>query len=140
MTINLRTLDQAPPVREGLTADRLRRMVGYGALYLLLLALSVVMLLPFVVAVLGSLKPEPEIFAVPMRWWPSEFRWENYILPFQKNFARYFFNSVVISLVQTLAPLLLCSLAGYSLAKFSYPGRSIIFFFILSTIMLPTQV
>jgi multiple sugar transport system permease protein len=119
---------------------RARRASSYLVLYAILVALSLVMLIPFVFAVLGSLKPEPEVFAVPMRWLPSQPQWQNYVLPFQKSVGRYFLNSIIVSGAQTLAPLLLCSMAGYSLAKFRYPGRQLAFLFILSTIMLPTQV
>ena len=116
------------------------RAVGYGALYLLLILLSIFMLLPFAFALTSSLKPEAEVFAVPIRWIPSNPQWQNYLLPFHKNFGRYFVNSAIVSVVLTFSPLLLCSLAGYSLAKFDYPGRNVIFLFILSTIMLPAQV
>ena len=116
------------------------RLLGYVGLYGILILFSVFMLVPMAFAIVGSLKPEAEIFTVPIRWWPSSPQWQNYVLPFQKNIGRYFLNSVIVSLVQTLAPLLLCSLAGYSLAKFTYPGRDLIFLFILSTIMLPIQV
>ena len=119
---------------------QVRRVSGYVALYAILIVLSIFMLVPFVFAILGSLKPEPEVFAVPIRWLPSEPQWQNYVLPFQKTVGRYFLNSVIVSGAQTLAPLLLCSMAGYSLAKFSYPGRTLAFVFILSTIMLPIQV
>lgn len=121
-------------------ARRLRRGLGYALVYSLLILASIFMLVPFAFALTGSLKPEPEVFAVPIRWLPSAPQWQNYILPWQKNFGRYFLNSAIVSLVQTFAPLLLCSLAGYSLAKFNYPGRNLIFLFILSTIMLPIQV
>ncbi len=121
-------------------ANHARRAAGYVALYAILILFSIFMLIPFVFAVLGSLKPEPEVFAVPMRWLPSEPQWQNYILPFHKTVGRYFLNSVIVSGAQTLSPLLLCSMAGYSLAKFSYPGRTVAFAFILSTIMLPIQV
>ena len=116
------------------------RVVGYGLLYGLLLLASAFMLLPFAFALTSSLKPEPEVFAVPINWLPSDPQWQNYVLPFHKNFGRYFFNSAFVSGVLTFAPLLLCSMAGYSLAKFNYPGRQIVFIFILSTIMLPAQV
>jgi multiple sugar transport system permease protein len=140
------TLDRAQPARApaAAAADRprlLRRALGYGALYAVLLTFAAFMLVPFAFALTGSLKPEPEVFAVPIRWLPSAPQWQNYLLPFQTaNFGRYFLNSALVALVLTLSPLLLCSMAGYSLAKFSYPGRTLIFLFILSTIMLPTQV
>jgi multiple sugar transport system permease protein len=119
---------------------RIQRALGYAVLYAVLIAFSIFMLVPFVFALLGSLKPEPEVFAVPIRWLPSEPQWQNYVLPFQKNVGRYFVNSLIVSGIQTFSPLLLCSMAGYSLAKFSYPGRTLAFVFILSTIMLPIQV
>jgi multiple sugar transport system permease protein len=116
------------------------KVLGYGVLYGLLILFSIFMLVPMAFAVLGSLKPEPEIFTVPIRWLPSSPQWQNYILPFQKNIGRYFVNSMIVSIVQTFSPMLLCSMAGYSLAKFNYPGRNLVFLFILSTIMLPIQV
>ncbi|MCC6420705.1 MAG: carbohydrate ABC transporter permease [Gemmataceae bacterium] len=115
-------------------------MAGYAALYGVLVVFSIFMLVPMAFAVVGSLKPEAEIFTVPIRWWTSSPQWQNYILPFQKNIGRYFLNSMIVSLAQTFAPMLLCSMAGYSLAKFQYPGRNLVFLFILSTIMLPIQV
>ena len=131
----------APLVIQPRSARRVRRRIGHLALYAILAIFSLFMLLPFAFALSGSLKPEIEIFAIPMNWLPSVFQWRNYLLPFQQaNFGRYFLNSAIVALVQTLAPLLLCSLAGYSLAKFEYPGRTLIFLFILSTIMLPLQV
>jgi multiple sugar transport system permease protein len=135
------TLQRISPPRQRHDRDWLTRRVGYAALYTVLAIFSVFMLLPFAFALSGSLKPEIEIFAIPTRWLPSVFQWRNYLLPFQQaNFGRYFLNSAIVAITQTLAPLLLCSLAGYSLAKFSYPGRTVIFIFILSTIMLPLQV
>lgn len=120
---------------------RARQGIGYGFLYLILVVFSVFMLVPFLFALLGSVKPEVEIFSTPITGLPSVFQWRNYVLPFEtNNFGRYFLNSAIVSLAQTLGPLLLCSMAGYSLAKFRYPGRTLIFVFILSTIMLPTQV
>lgn len=131
----------APRMLQPRGVRHVRRRVGHAALYAILAIFSLFMLLPFAFELVGSLKPELEIFAVPMRWIPSAFQWQNYLLPFQQaNFGRYFLNSAIVALVQTLAPLLLCSMAGYSLAKFDYPGRTLIFLFILSTIMLPLQV
>jgi len=117
------------------------RGLGRVLLYVPLIIFSIFMLVPFAFALTGSLKPEVEIFAVPLRWLPTTFQWNNYLLPFQKaNFGRYFLNSAIVAIVQTAGPVLLCSMAGYSLAKFKYPGRTLIFAFILATIMLPTQV
>jgi len=116
------------------------KSVGYVALYLAVSFGAIVMLVPFIYALSGSLTPERELFTTPIQWIPAQPQWQNYVLPFQNNYARYFLNSAIVSLIQTVSPLLLCSLAGYSLAKFNYPGRTFVFVFILSTIMLPLQV
>jgi multiple sugar transport system permease protein len=131
---------QLPTVRAGKRRPSLLKMAGYTLLYGVLILFSIFMLVPMAFAVVGSLKPEAEIFTVPIQWIPSSPQWQNYVLPFQKNIGRYFVNSMIVSLVQTFSPMLLCSLAGYSLAKFNYPGRNLVFLFILSTIMLPIQV
>ena len=116
------------------------KIVGFVALYVLVSVGAIVMLVPFLYALSGSLTPERELFITPIHWIPTQPQWQNYILPFQNNYARYFLNSAIVSFIQTVSPLLLCSLAGYSLAKFNYPGRTFVFVFILSTIMLPLQV
>lgn len=119
---------------------RFWRVAALVGLYVVLLVAAVVMLVPFVYALSGSLTPERELFTVPIHWIPTAPQWQNYVLPFQKSYGRYFVNSVIVAIFHTCSPLLLCSLAGYSLAKFSYPGRTLAFIFILSTIMLPLQV
>ena len=108
--------------------------------YAFLVLFSLFMLVPVIYALAGSLTPERQLFTVPIVWIPTDPQWFNYVAPFQHSYARYFLNSAVVSGIQTVAPLLLCSMAGYSLAKFNYPGRTAIFLFILSTIMLPLQV
>ncbi len=98
----------APLVFQPRSFQQVRRRLGYTALYAILAIFSLFMLLPFAFALTGSLKPEIEIFAIPMNWLPSSFQWRNYLLPFQQaNFGRYFLNSAIVALVQTLAPLLL---------------------------------
>jgi multiple sugar transport system permease protein len=116
------------------------RSIGYVALYVVVVAGAAFMLVPFVYALSGSLTPERDLFTTPIKWIPAQPQWQNYVVPFENNYARYFLNSAIVSLIQTASPLLLCSLAGYSLAKFNYPGRTFVFVFILSTIMLPLQV
>jgi multiple sugar transport system permease protein len=134
------TAVQTPAVPSSGRRISVTRTLGYVVLYGVLIVFSIFMLVPMLFAIVGSLKPEAEIFSVPIRWLPSSPQWQNYILPFQKNIGRYFLNSMIVSIVQTVSPMLLCSLAGYSLAKFNYPGRNLVFLFILSTIMLPIQV
>jgi len=107
----------------------------------LVLAAVLISLLPYYWMVSSSLKTIPNMFVVPIQWIPDPVNWRSYFLAWNaQDFGRYFLNSFVIAVGITLGNLLLASLAGYSLAKFRYFGRGILFILILSTMMLPLEV
>jgi multiple sugar transport system permease protein len=56
------------------------------------------------------------------------------------NIWRWFFNSAYISVVVTAGILLLDTMAGYALAKKNFPGRNLIFWLIIGTMMIPGQI
>ncbi len=65
----------------------------------------------------------------------------SYVSLFQKHdVGKWFFNSFYISVVVTFGILLIDSMAGYVLAKKKFPGRNLIFWIIISTMMIPGQV
>lgn len=135
------TMDRPTPHPSAPQWWRVKRYTSLGVRYLILGIVAIVMIVPLLMALDNSLKPDSEIFAVPFRVFPSHIVWKNYVVPFQQdNFGRYFINSLIMAATQTAGALLFCSMAGYSLAKFNYPGRNVLFFFILSTIMIPIQV
>jgi multiple sugar transport system permease protein len=118
-------------------ARRIRPVVRW----LLLIAGGLLFASVFAYAVLSALKPANEALASPMHWLPSEWRWSNFKLPFeQAPFARYYLNSVVVGVSVTVLNVITCTLAGYSLAKYSYPGRDVLFFLVLATLMIPLEV
>lgn len=118
-------------------ADRLRGIVVCGLLW----AGLAVMLLPFYWMVVSSLKEPAAIFRIPLEWWPNPPRWSNYAETLgQVPFARYFLNSIIVGGTTTLSTVFLSSLAGYGFAKFDFRGRHLLFFAILSTMMIPFQV
>lgn len=47
------------------------------------------------------------------------------------------FNSFKIAILYTVINLLVCSMAAYSISKFNYKGRNIVFVIIMLTMMLP---
>jgi multiple sugar transport system permease protein len=120
---------------------RLPRL-GTGVLvYGLLLAAAAVALLPYYWMVSSSLRTMTNMFSIPIQWIPDPVNWRSYLLAWQaQDFTRYFFNSGVVAVAITLGNLLFCSLAGYSLAKYRYFGRGLLFILILSTMMLPLEV
>jgi ABC-type glycerol-3-phosphate transport system permease component len=115
--------------------------IRLALIYVLLGFCALIILFPLTWAALSALKPNEEIFTVPMTWIPSSLEWSNFIRPFQeKPFALYFGNSIFAALVSVAMTIVVASLAGFSLAKYQFWGKSVAFIAILSTLMLPVQV
>lgn len=107
----------------------------------ILIAGSVIMLLPFAWMLSTSLKHPSEIFTYPIQWIPKQLRFENYIeamtaLPF----PRFFFNSFFVAVTVTIFDLLTSSLAGFAFARLRFKGRDTLFVLYLVTLMIPSQV
>jgi multiple sugar transport system permease protein len=107
-------------------------------LYLFLTAGAVLILLPFAYMLSTSFKSTGEVFKTPIQWIPNDLKWDNYQTPLREHpIGRYFKNSLFVGVSVTLLNLLTCSLAGYSFAKFRYPGRNLLFGIVLATLMIP---
>jgi len=109
--------------------------------YLFLFLISFIGLLPFYWMVSCSLKTNENMFLMPLQWFPHPINWNAYGDAWKaQDFTRYFLNTTFVAVAITVGNLLLASLAGYSLAKFRYFGRGVLFLLILSTMMLPLEV
>ena len=118
-----------------------RYMAGRTLLYAALIVSSFLMIVPFYWSVSTSLKLEQFVFATPPQWWPSPLTLENYVNVFTKiPFPRYFFNSVFVAVITTLAHVFFDTLAAYAFAKLTFPGRDKLFFVMLLGLMIPFQV
>jgi ABC-type glycerol-3-phosphate transport system permease component len=88
-----------------------------------------------------SVASTSELANLPVRLWPQEWLWKNYIEPWsQYPFARWLWNSVVIAGLSVVLTVLINLCAGYAFAKLRFPGRNLLFLLILSTLMVPVQV
>lgn len=101
---------------------------------------TIIMMIPLIYMLSTSFKAQNEVFMLPIRWIPEELLFENYTLPLQeKPFLRWFINSTVVATASTILVVITSSLAGYSFAKFKYPGRDVLFWVILATLMIPLE-
>lgn len=108
--------------------------------HLVLMAGAVIMVLPFVYMVGTSFKPPTEVIAWPPTLFPRQPTLANYaLLRTEAPFARFFFNSMLVSTGSTLGILITSTLAGYIFSKFQFPGRNVLFIVILSTAMVPFE-
>ncbi len=106
-----------------------------------LLLLSCVALLPFAWMVGTSLKPEAQVFSPGLEIIPRTFVWKNYPVALAYiPFGLYALNTLLIASASALAVVISSSLTAYSFARLRWPGRDIVFFVLLATLMLPHQV
>lgn len=120
--------------RAGLTTENVVALV-------LLVALSIVFVFPFLWTVTSSLKQPYEIFNFPPTLFPAVPQWKNYAIVFQiAPFFRWIVNSVFVVVVGTTGVVLTSSIVAYSFARFKYRGRDAIFLVTLGTMMLPAQI
>jgi multiple sugar transport system permease protein len=114
-------------------------LIKKSALYVLLSLLAVIFVFPFVWSFLTSVKPESEVFTQGMTL-PSVWRFDNYLRAVESyDLLRYLFNSTLVSVIVALAHLILASTAGYAFARLHFPGRDILFFAVVATLMVPSQ-
>ncbi|MGQ9734192.1 MAG: carbohydrate ABC transporter permease [Candidatus Bipolaricaulia bacterium] len=109
--------------------------------HLLLTGIVALVSLPFLWMVLASLKDGAEIFREPERWLSSGWKLSNYHRVWQDlPLARLYLNSLIVAVTVTLGQLLSGSLAGYAFARLHFPGRDMIFYIYLGSLMVPHQV
>mgnify|MGYP005751838477 CR=1 FL=1 len=116
--------------------------IGKAFLYAVLVGYAIVTLIPFLWALSSSFKTLEEILSGSMNFLPQMFTLENYRQIFieQTLFPRWLFNSVFIAVVGTALNLLFNSMAGYALARISFPGKKSVFIIVLAVLMIPGQV
>lgn len=119
-------------------APKKPRNMGQVIRWLLLFAGGILMVMPIVYMISTSLKWPHEIYNVNLI--PDEPTLENYIYVLEDGrFYGWFVNSLVIAVLTTISNLFFDSLVGYTLCKFKFPGRTLVFIAILSTLMIPTE-
>ncbi|MDQ2583770.1 carbohydrate ABC transporter permease [Saccharothrix yanglingensis] len=130
-----RPADPPPPAR--------RRRTGRpapAAAYAVLAAVVLLVLVPFAWMVSASLKRDNQVFTVPIRWVPEEFRWSNFVEIWDRiPLATYLGNSLFLSVAITALQVLTGSFAAYGFAKVRFPGRDALFLAYIATIAVPWQ-
>lgn len=109
--------------------------------YVLLLLIAAITVFPFVWVFFTSFKgPSDPITSVPPQLIPHDPTFANYVRVWnQLPIPSFFLNSIVVSISTVVFNLLVCGLAAYPLAKMKFKGRNVIFYLILSTFAIPSQ-
>ena len=116
------------------------KIVGIIVGYVLMLAVAAFVLLPFVWMVLASLKPNNEVFLVPMKWLPSVWHWDNYVKIWtDSSMLTWLGNTVFFAICVTFLQVFTGSFAAYGFSKIRFRGRNVLFLIYIATMAVPWQ-
>ncbi len=147
-TLPTAVAEQDPAQGQPVSLRKRRRVTPGGVVatvlrYLALVISAVLFLLPFYLIVRNAMSVDTEITAPDWTLFPTQIHWENFRELFTDpavNITRSLANSAIIAVLQTAGMLLLCSMAGYGLARIPYRWATPIFYSILVTLMIPPAV
>ncbi|AVV45022.1 carbohydrate ABC transporter permease [Streptomyces sp. ID05-04B] len=100
-------------------------------------------LVPFYLLVRNALSTDTDITGENWKFFPTDIQWGNVKELFTDEtvpFAQSLWNSAVVATLHTVGVLLVCSLAGYGLARIPYRHANKVFYAVLGTLMVPTAV
>ena len=124
---------------------RRRRRVDLGliALYAVLIALGVVILIPIAYMISQAFTPEGDTMVWPIQYIPKRPTLNNFVRVLNDPtlpVLRWFLNSMFASLSITALVILLSSLSAFAFARLEFPFRDTIFFILLTSLMVPGAV
>ncbi|MCR2049949.1 carbohydrate ABC transporter permease [Acetatifactor muris] len=101
--------------------------------YIVFIIITLIILVPIWKVVVDSLNA---VGVYQFRLWPSQFTLDGYRVIFgEQGLFRPLINSFVTTIVGTLFGLILCTLGGYVLIQFDMPGRNLMAYFLLFTMI-----
>lgn len=118
-----------------------RSMAGNGLLFGLMIVCGLFMVLPLVMVINNALKPIDEIFQFPPRIFvrnPTLTNFSDLFVLMNDTwvpFSRYILNTAIITLGGMLGHVVIASLAAYPLAKHDFPGKNILFYMVVLSMM-----
>lgn len=107
--------------------------------YSLLVILTIIAIYPMMWIVINSLKTDVELFQVTWQM-PKNPMWQNYTRAWDFGIARYILNSAIVTIASVTLTVTLSLMGAYALARFTFPLKNALFFFILGGLMLSPQV
>jgi multiple sugar transport system permease protein/sn-glycerol 3-phosphate transport system permease protein len=114
---------------------------GRVIVYALVTVSVLVVLFPLLWMVSSALKTNGEIISPTASLLPTHPRWMNLVDAWNAApFGRFFLNSAIFSVVTTAGQILTGMLAGYAFAMFDFPAKRVLFYVVLSGLMIPFTV
>jgi len=125
------------------TPTRPMRWYSRLPLHAVLIAVSLVWLVPTVALLVSSFRPGSEVLTTG--WWnafqlPFSFTLDNYTdVLADRNLGQSFLNSLFISIPATVIPIMVAAFAAYAFAWMDFPGRNALFVLVVALLVIPLQ-
>lgn len=134
------TIDQAAVAARPTTESLLRRWLPkrWWAHLFLIVACAVIGF-PLFYSILVSTQTNAQVFNY--QFWPGDSLANNWNIVMNLNkLGNYMVNSVIVAIAVTVGKTVLSLLAGLAFIYFRFPGKWLLFFFVLITLMMPTEI
>lgn len=136
MTLNAATLSRVK-------SSRTRRGLSLGRviMYILLAITLITFLVPIYWMFLSALKPQADVYTWPIKWFVFHPTIGNFTEAMRAApFLRFFWNSVVTSVVGTVVELIFAVMCAYAFVFVKAPLKNFMFMLVLGSMMLPGHV
>jgi ABC-type glycerol-3-phosphate transport system permease component len=118
-----------------------KKLVRLFILYIFAILGAVVMVLPFLFMISNSLKANVFVIEYPPQLIPPNPSFENFLRAWDSNnFKLYFTNSAFVAIISTFFTVFVSATTSYAFARFKFPAKEFLFFFILLVLMVPDMV
>lgn len=115
--------------------------IGRLFLYLCLCCIAYVFLFPFLFMIVTALKSPEDLVDITIQWIPSGLYWQNFAIAWKELvYPRYFFNSLVVTVLSTVGHVVSCSLVAYGFARYRSRLLDVLFLVVIFTMIVPIQV
>jgi multiple sugar transport system permease protein len=109
--------------------------------HMIMILVAIAMIAPFMWIFSTSLRLPRESFSLPPTFFPTSFRWQNYIEVFRSvPFSLFIFNSLKVSVISTILMSFTSAMAAYAFARLRFKGNHFLFILVLTGLMIPGQV
>jgi multiple sugar transport system permease protein/sn-glycerol 3-phosphate transport system permease protein len=117
------------------------RLPGRITVYFLVAVAVLIVLFPLLWMLSAALKTNAEIIDPQAPLIPTHLQWSNLSAAWNAApFGRFFINTAIFSVVTTAGQIATGMLAGYAFAMFDFPAKRILFYLVLSGLMIPFTV
>ncbi len=109
--------------------------------YFVLIEMAYLFILPFIYIFSTSLMTSQDYMDPTVQYIPTTVNWDNFVKAFEAlDYVKSFFNSMGTSLLSALFQTTACALIGYSLGRYKFKVRNVIFFLVVLVLLIPPQV